>query len=81
MGGGINNLLELAEACDVPVRWACRLGVCHSCETGIVNGSVRYEPDPLGPPAEGNVLICCSRPSGDIAIDLESDGISTCFPR
>jgi len=69
-GAGFNNLLELAEACEVPVRWACRTGVCHSCETGLVNGSISYEPDPLDLPAEGNVLICCGRPSGDIAIDL-----------
>ena len=27
------SLLELAEACDVPVRWSCRTGVCHNCET------------------------------------------------
>src|SRR5271166_2996995 len=27
------SLLELAEACDVPVRWACRTGVCHNCES------------------------------------------------
>ena len=26
------SLLELAEACDVPVRWACRTGVCHNCK-------------------------------------------------
>jgi ferredoxin-NADP reductase len=31
---GFQSLLELAEACDVPVRWSCRTGVCHSCETG-----------------------------------------------
>src|SRR5262249_39066044 len=24
------SLLELAEACDVPVRWSCRTGVCHN---------------------------------------------------
>ena len=30
------SLLELAEACDVPVRWACRSGVCHNCESGLV---------------------------------------------
>ncbi len=28
------SLLELAEACDVPVRWSCRAGVCHTCMTG-----------------------------------------------
>ena len=64
------SLLELAEACDVPVRWSCRTGVCHSCESGLVSGSVAYDPEPLDPPAEGNVLICCSRPRGDVVIDI-----------
>jgi ferredoxin-NADP reductase/MOSC domain-containing protein YiiM/ferredoxin len=65
-----NSLLEIAEACDVPVRWSCRTGVCHTCETGLVTGTVSYQPDPVEPPAERNVLICCSRPRGDIVIDL-----------
>jgi ferredoxin len=64
------SLLELAEACDVPVRWACRTGVCHTCETGLVSGAVDYLPDPLTPPAEGNLLICCSRPRAEIVLDL-----------
>ena len=64
------SLLELAEACDVPVRWSCRTGVCHNCETGLISGSVAYQPDPLDPPADGNVLICCSRPQGDVVIDI-----------
>ena len=64
------SLLELAEACDVPVRWSCRTGVCHNCETGLVDGAVDYGPDPLEAPAAGNVLICCSRPGGDVTLDL-----------
>jgi ferredoxin-NADP reductase/MOSC domain-containing protein YiiM len=64
------SILELAEACDVPVRWSCRTGVCHNCESGLISGAVAYEPDPLDPPADGNVLICCSRPQGDVVIDL-----------
>jgi MOSC domain-containing protein YiiM/ferredoxin-NADP reductase len=64
------SLLELAEACDVPVRWSCRTGVCHNCESGLVSGAVDYEPDPLDPPAQGNVLICCARPRGDVVIDI-----------
>ncbi|MEO8370201.1 MAG: MOSC and FAD-binding oxidoreductase domain-containing protein [Candidatus Solibacter sp.] len=64
------NLLELAEACDVPVQWSCRVGVCHTCECSLIGGAVRYEPDPLQPPASGNLLICCSTPSGDVEIDL-----------
>src|SRR6516164_3455049 len=34
------SILELAEACDVPVRWSCRTGVCHNCESGLVSGAV-----------------------------------------
>jgi MOSC domain-containing protein YiiM/ferredoxin-NADP reductase/ferredoxin len=64
------TLLELAEAGDVPVRWSCRTGVCHNCESGLISGSVTYEPDPLDPPAQANVLICCSRPQGDVVIDI-----------
>jgi ferredoxin-NADP reductase/MOSC domain-containing protein YiiM len=64
------SLLELAEACDVPARWSCRTGVCHTCETGLVAGTVAYRPDPIDAPADGNVLICCSQPEGDIVIDL-----------
>jgi ferredoxin-NADP reductase/MOSC domain-containing protein YiiM/ferredoxin len=65
-----SSLLELAEACDVPVKWACRTGVCHTCESAMIGGTVDYEPDPLEPPATGKVLICCSRPSGDVEVDL-----------
>ncbi|MGY4313584.1 MOSC domain-containing protein [Bradyrhizobium sp. JR3.5] len=64
------NILELAEACDVPVRWACRAGVCHNCESGLVSGNIVYGPEPLDMPADGNLLICCSRPRGDVVIDL-----------
>ena len=45
------SILELAEACDVPVRWSCRTGVCHNCESGLVSGAVGYKPEPLDPPA------------------------------
>ncbi len=64
------SILELAEACDVPVRWSCRSGVCHSCESGLVSGAVVYGPQPLEKPADGNVLVCCSQPIRDVVIDL-----------
>ncbi len=64
------SLLDFAEACDVPVRWSCRTGVCHICESGLISGAVAYQPEPLEPPAQGNLLICCSRPQSDVVIDL-----------
>jgi ferredoxin-NADP reductase len=64
------SILELAEACDVPVRWSCRTGVCHNCESGLVSGTVVYGPEPLEQPADGNLLVCCSQPTIDVVIDL-----------
>jgi ferredoxin-NADP reductase/MOSC domain-containing protein YiiM len=64
------SLLELAEACDVPVRWSCRTGVCHTCETALIAGDVDYDPELLDPPAQGDALICCSRPRGGVVLDL-----------
>jgi ferredoxin-NADP reductase len=67
---GYASLLEFAEACDVPVRWSCRTGVCHTCETAVISGAVRYAPDPVDDPADGSVLICCSQPRDDLVLDL-----------
>jgi ferredoxin-NADP reductase/MOSC domain-containing protein YiiM len=64
------SLLELAESCDVPVRWSCRTGVCHTCETTLIAGDVGYSPDPVEPPAAGSVFICCSQPRDDVVLDL-----------
>lgn len=64
------SILEFAEACDVPVRWSCRTGVCHMCECALIDGSIRYSPDPLDQPAAGNVLICCSTPQSELELDL-----------
>jgi ferredoxin-NADP reductase/MOSC domain-containing protein YiiM len=64
------SLLDFAEACDVPVKWSCRSGVCHMCECGLLNGKLRYAPEPLDQPAAGNALICCSTPESEVDLDL-----------
>ena len=69
-GSQYGSLLEFAEACDVPVRWSCRTGVCHMCESGLIDGRVGYAPEPLDRPAEGSILICCSSPLTEIELDL-----------
>jgi ferredoxin-NADP reductase/MOSC domain-containing protein YiiM len=66
----LGNLLEMAELCDVPTRWSCRSGVCHTCSTPLLGGSVDYEPDPLEPAGEGEVLLCCSSPATDVVLDM-----------
>jgi len=69
-GTSSRSVLELADACDVPARWSCRTGVCHTCTTPLLSGGVTYSPDPLEPPADGEVLICCARPSTDLVLDM-----------
>ena len=64
------TLLDLAESCDVPVRWSCRTGVCQTCESTLIAGDVDYHPDPIEPAADGSVYICCSQPRDDIVLDL-----------
>jgi MOSC domain-containing protein YiiM/ferredoxin-NADP reductase len=64
------SLLELAEACDVGVRWSCRTGVCHSCESALVDGAVEYSPEPVEQPAGDVVLVCCARPTTPVTLDL-----------
>jgi ferredoxin-NADP reductase/MOSC domain-containing protein YiiM len=68
--GSYASLLELAEACDVPVRWSCRTGVCQTCESALIAGEVDYSPDPVEPPADGSTLICCAQPHNDLVLDL-----------
>ena len=55
---GSRSLLEFAESCDVPARWSCRTGVCHTCVTPVLSGRLSYSPDPLEPPSGGQALIC-----------------------
>ncbi|MFF4467192.1 MOSC domain-containing protein [Streptomyces mirabilis] len=64
------TLLELAEACEVPTRWSCRTGVCHTCATPLLTGQVEYTTQPLEDPASGEVLPCCSIPTTDVLLDL-----------
>jgi ferredoxin-NADP reductase/MOSC domain-containing protein YiiM len=64
------SVLELADACDIPTRWGCRTGVCHTCATPLLSGGVAYSPSPLESPADGQVLICCAQPNTDIVLDM-----------
>ena len=52
------------------VRWSCRTGVCHSCESVLVDGAVDYLPEPLEEPGGGVVLVCCARPTSPVTLDL-----------
>ncbi len=64
------SVLDFADACDVPTRWSCRAGVCHTCVTPVLSGDIAYAPEPLELLAAGQVLICCARPQTDLVLDL-----------
>jgi hypothetical protein len=63
------SILELAEACDVPVRWSCRTGVSQLRERFDL-GSRRLRTGAAGQARGSNLLVCCSQPLRDIVIDL-----------
>ena len=65
-----HTLLEFAEACDVPTRYSCRSGVCHTCETPVIEGTTDYSHPPLEEPSEGTVLLCTATPRSDLVLDL-----------
>lgn len=56
------SLLELAQVHDLNPPFSCRVGVCNSCLSRLVEGEVEYFQDLLIPPRSGEVLLCCSRP-------------------
>jgi ferredoxin-NADP reductase/MOSC domain-containing protein YiiM len=65
-----HTLLEFAEACDVPTRYSCRSGVCHTCATPVIEGTAAYREPPLEEPADGAVLLCTATPDSDLVLDL-----------
>ena len=64
------SLLDFAEACDVPVGFGCRNGVCHNCESSLLAGDADYHIEPLEPPPAGRILVCCTRPGSELTLDL-----------
>jgi ferredoxin-NADP reductase/MOSC domain-containing protein YiiM/ferredoxin len=64
------NLLEFAEACDVPVNFGCRNGVCHLCESGLLTGDTEYVIEPLEAPDAEHVLMCCAAPASEVTLEL-----------
>ena len=65
-----HSILELAEACDVPTRYSCRSGVCHTCLTPVIEGTTTYSQQPLEEPPAGAVLVCAAIPRSDLILDL-----------
>lgn len=63
------NLLELGEANGLDLPFGCRQGNCTMCQQPLLSGEVDYPDGHNGVPDDGNILLCCSQPKGDVEID------------
>lgn len=64
------SLLDFAEAQGLAPEFSCRAGICGTCACRLIAGEVDYDTDPLEPPATGEILLCCTRPRGQVTLDL-----------
>ncbi len=62
------SILDLAEANGLSPDYSCRSGICNTCRVEIEEGEVEYVLEPLDPPGEGSILICCSKPRSDVVV-------------
>ena len=65
-----HSLLDFAEHCGLSPPFCCRGGVCGTCLSAIKRGSVAYFETPVAELAEGEILLCCSRPAESVEIDI-----------
>ena len=49
------------------------IGICNTCVTSLVDGKVEYTEEPLEPPSQGAVLLCCAKPAGCVTLALSED--------
>ncbi|MNR57359.1 Ferredoxin [compost metagenome] len=64
------SLLELAEQNGLTPPFNCRAGLCNTCQVTLREGSVEYFEEPLDPPEGSNILLCCTRPTSAVTVDL-----------
>lgn len=68
--GAADSLLDLAESMGLSPDFSCRAGVCSTCKSQIISGDVAYFEEPLDEMQAGEVLLCCSRPTTSVVLDL-----------
>lgn len=64
------SILEFAEAHGLTPDFSCRTGICRTCECELLSGKLDYVIEPLEMPDEGMALICCSKPDGDVTLNI-----------
>lgn len=65
-----HSLLEFAERAGLEPSFSCRAGLCGSCASELIDGTVEYVEQPLDEPRDGEVLLCCARPSTAVTIRI-----------
>ncbi len=66
----LESILDLAEANGLSPDYSCRSGICRTCMCVLEQGEVEYVMEPLEPPDEGSVLICCSKPRTNVVVEV-----------
>ena len=64
------TLLETAESAGLEPRYRCRRGICGTCTTPKLSGTVVDARTGETSSAAGPIRICVSIPQGDVALDL-----------
>ena len=62
------TILESIENAGIDLEFHCREGFCGVCRTKLLSGQVNYTLDPLAFIEDDEILICCSKPIGDIEL-------------
>jgi ferredoxin-NADP reductase/ferredoxin len=65
-----DSLLSFAENQGLSPAFSCRSGICSTCKSTLISGSVTYFEEPLDEVPEGSVLLCCSKPHGPVVLDI-----------
>ena len=65
-----HSLLDFAEAAGFKPPFSCRAGLCGCCASQLIDGTVEYFEQPLDEPRDGEVLLCCARPSTAITLKI-----------
>ena len=67
---GCHSLLECLEQQKLTLPFQCREGYCGACRAELISGQVSYNQEPLAFVRDGEVLLCCCKPNGDISLKL-----------
>ncbi|MEO2266030.1 class I ribonucleotide reductase maintenance protein YfaE [Pseudoalteromonas pernae] len=65
------SLLRNLELQGEHPAYQCREGFCGACRATLKQGEVRYTHEPLAFVRDGEILLCCSMPQGDIILETD----------